>query len=78
MKIQKKHIVMTSLVLALATAVYINYQISQARTTSPAKELGGSVICKMQTVGGNSNLRRGGSYNGTIERAAGFLCIRTH
>ena len=40
MKIQKKHIVMTSLVLALATAVYINYQISQARTTSPAKELG--------------------------------------
>ena len=31
---------MTSLVLALATAVYINYQISQARTTSPAKELG--------------------------------------
>ena len=40
MKIQKKHIVMTALVLALATAVYINYQISQARTTSPAKELG--------------------------------------
>ncbi len=37
MKIQKKHIVMTSLVLALATAVYINYQISQALTTSPAK-----------------------------------------
>lgn len=40
MKIQKKHIVMTALVLALATAVYINYQISQARTASPVKELG--------------------------------------
>lgn len=40
MKIQKKHIVMTALVLALATAVYINYQISQAKSTSPVKELG--------------------------------------
>lgn len=40
MKIQKKHIVMTALVLALATAVYINYQISEARTATPTKELG--------------------------------------
>ncbi len=40
MKIQKKHIVMTALVLALATAVYINYQISEAKTPTPVKELG--------------------------------------
>ena len=51
MKIQKKHIVMTSLVLALATAVYINYQISQARTTSPAKGAGGQRHMLNATVG---------------------------
>ena len=54
MKIQKKHIVMTSLVLALATAVYINYQISQARTTSPAKELGAASYVNA-TVGATSD-----------------------
>lgn len=52
MKIQKKHIVMTALVLALATAVYINYQISQARTT-PAKELGAASYVNA-TVGSTS------------------------
>ena len=41
------------------------------------KGAGGSVICKCNSRG-NSNLRRGGSCNGTIEGAAGFLCIRTH
>lgn len=52
MKIQKKHIVMTALVLALATAVYINYQISQARTTA-AKELGAASYVNA-TVGSTS------------------------
>lgn len=52
MKIQKKHIVMTALVFALATAVYINYQISQARTTS-AKELGAASYVNA-TVGSTS------------------------
>ena len=40
MKIQKKHVVMATLVLALATAVYINYEFSQTGTTQKTKELG--------------------------------------
>lgn len=77
MKIQKKHIVMTSLVLALATAVYINYQISQARTTSPAKELGAASYVNA-TVGETATSDEAAAAMAAIERAAGFLCIRTH
>lgn len=40
MKFQKKYIVLASLVLALGTAVYINWQLSGNTSTSPAKELG--------------------------------------
>ncbi len=40
MKIEKKHVVMAALVLALSTAVYINYQFSEVNTTKRAKELG--------------------------------------
>ncbi len=54
MKFQKKHIVMAALVLALATAVYINYQISQARTVSPVKELGAASYVNA-TIGESSS-----------------------
>lgn len=40
MKIQKKHIVMAALILALGTAVYINTQIAGSSTENRKKELG--------------------------------------
>lgn len=40
MKSKKKYIVFASLVLALSAAVYINWQLSGAKTPQSAKELG--------------------------------------
>lgn len=40
MKSKKKYIVFASLVLALSAAVYINWQLSGAKTPKSAKELG--------------------------------------
>lgn len=40
MKIQRKHIVLASLVLALGAAVYINWQMSASPDASKSKELG--------------------------------------
>ena len=40
MKSKKKYIVFASLVLALSAAVYINWQLSWAKTPKSAKELG--------------------------------------
>ncbi len=40
MKFQKKYIVLASLVLALATAVYVNWQFTGTKTLGAAKELG--------------------------------------
>lgn len=40
MKIQRKHIVLASLVLALGAAVYINWQLSSVPENKGAKELG--------------------------------------
>ncbi len=40
MKIQRKHVVLASLVLALGAAVYINWQLSSAPDTNRTKELG--------------------------------------
>lgn len=40
MKIQKKYIVLSSLVLALATAVYINWQLAGSKPQAQQKELG--------------------------------------
>ncbi len=40
MKIQRKHVVLASLVLALAAAVYINWQLSSTPDNLGAKELG--------------------------------------
>ncbi|MBQ8795286.1 MAG: SpoIIIAH-like family protein [Clostridia bacterium] len=40
MKIQRKHLVLASLVLALSAAVYINWQLSSNADTTKAKELG--------------------------------------
>lgn len=40
MKIQRKHVVLASLVLALGAAVYINWQLSSAPDNSGTKELG--------------------------------------
>ncbi|MCQ2513555.1 MAG: SpoIIIAH-like family protein [Ruminococcus sp.] len=40
MKIQKRHIVLAALVLALGTAVYINWQLSGSSPSTTSKELG--------------------------------------
>ena len=40
MKIQRKHVVLASLVLALGAAVYINWQMSSVPDNTGAKELG--------------------------------------
>lgn len=40
MKIQRKHVVLASLVLALGAAVYINWQLSSAPDNTGTKELG--------------------------------------
>lgn len=40
MKIEKRHVVMAALVLALSTAIYINYQFSETNTAKRTKELG--------------------------------------
>lgn len=40
MKFQKKHIVISALVLALGTAVYVNWQFSNTNTDTTSKELG--------------------------------------
>lgn len=40
MKIEKRHIVLASLVLALGTAVYINWQFGGTKQNTTAKELG--------------------------------------
>lgn len=40
MKLQKKYIVISSLVLALATAVYINWQLAGSKPQTSPKELG--------------------------------------
>lgn len=40
MKFQKKHIVISALVLALGTAVYVNWQFANTNTDTTSKELG--------------------------------------
>lgn len=40
MKFQKKHIVLAALVLALGTAVYVNWQFTDNNTNKTSKELG--------------------------------------
>lgn len=40
MKFQKKYVVLASLVLALGTAVYVNWQFAGSRSNAAAKELG--------------------------------------
>lgn len=40
MKIQKKHFILAALVLALGTAVYINWQFSDTSSNTTSKELG--------------------------------------
>ena len=47
MKSKKKYIVFASLVLALSAAVYINWQLSGAKTPKSAKEL----ICQCNRFG---------------------------
>ena len=51
MKIQKKHILVSALVLALGAAVYINWQFNGAPTVSPtAKELGSAAYVSRNTT----------------------------
>lgn len=44
MKFQKKHIILAALVLALGTAVYINWQFTGSNTGSTPKELGAASL----------------------------------
>ena len=55
MKSKKKYIVFASLVLALSAAVYINWQLSGAKTPKSAKELGAASDDEVQQTAALSN-----------------------
>lgn len=44
MKFQKKHLILATLVLALGTAVYVNWQFTGSDTNSTTKELGAASL----------------------------------
>ncbi len=54
MKFQKKYVVLAALVLALGTAVYINWQLSGSKPSTASKELGAASYVSA-TVGDSSN-----------------------
>lgn len=54
MKFQKKYIVLATLVLALGTAVYVNWQFAGAKSDSASKELGAASYVNA-TVGKSSS-----------------------
>ena len=76
MKFQKKYVVLSALVLALAAAVYVNWQFSGTDSSVTSKELGAASYVSATAASSTADeaVQTSGDYKG----AGKFLCNRTH